>query len=259
MEEKEIIINDLKVNYKIKGEGPVILILHGWGGSSESWIETSKILAKNGLKVICPDFPGFGKTSTPQRVWGLNDYTLWLKNFIEYLNLENFFLLGHSFGGRVAIKFVISYPEKIKSLILCSSAGIKQKWGWKEKIIFLLAFIGNTIFSLRILRKFKDKGRNLFYKLLRNKDYTKTKGTMRETIKKILAQDLLPELSKIKVKTFIVWGQKDNIVPIKYAQILKEKIENSKLEILPELRHSPHLEAPEKLSEVILKFLKETL
>lgn len=257
MQEKRIFVNGLEVNYKIIGQGPTILILHGWGGSSDSWTKVSEILAQKGFKVVCPDFPGFGKSKTPPKIWDLKDYAQWLKNFSDYLNLENFFLLGHSFGGRVAIKFSIFYPEKVKFLILCSSAGIKQKWGLKEKIIFWLALVGNAIFSPKILRRFKDKARNIFYKFLRNRDYAKADGTMKEIMKKIINEDLLPKLSEIKVKTFIIWGQKDNIVPIKHAQIFKEKIENSKLEILPKIRHSPHLESPEKLSQIILNFLKD--
>jgi len=255
IEEKEVFIDGLRINYKIAGSGPAVLILHGWGGSSDSWIKVSEILAKNGFRVICPDFPGFGKSKTPLKIWDLKDYTQWLKDLNDYLKLENFFLLGHSFGGRVAVKFSIFYPEKVKTLILCSPAGIKQKWGLKEKIIFYLALVGNAIFSPKILRRFKDKARNLFYILLRNRDYTKANGTMKETMRKIVNEDLLSELPKIKVKTFIIWGQKDNIVPIKQAFIFKEKIENSKLEILSKIRHSPHLEAPEELSQILIKIL----
>ena len=256
MEERVIFLNDLKTNYKIAGSGPAVLILHGWAGSSDSWTKVLEILSENGFKIICPDFPGFGKSKIPPKAWDLKDYTQWLKDFIEYLKLENFFLLGHSFGGRVAIKFSLFYPEKVKTLILCSSAGIKQKRGLKEKIIFSLALLGNAIFAPQILSRFKDKARHLFYKFLRNRDYTRADGTMKETMKKIIAEDLLPELAKIKVKTFIIWGQKDNIVPIKYAHIFKEKIENSKLEILPRLRHSPHLEAPEEFAKVFLNFFQ---
>ena len=80
---------------------------------------------------------------------------------------------------------------------------------------------------------------------------------MKETIKKVLDEDLLSDLSKIKTKTLIVWGSVDKMVPLKYAHIFKEKIENSRLEIMPKVGHSPHLEDPKKLSEIILKFLKE--
>jgi pimeloyl-ACP methyl ester carboxylesterase len=207
-------------------------------------------------KVICPDFPGFGKTEIPKIPWSLNDFVEWLKEFTEKLNLEEFFLLGHSFGGRVAIKFSISYPERVKKLILVSPAGVKPEWGLKEKIIFQISKIGNAIFSKNHFLRFQDGARNLFYRIARIKDYSKAKGVMKETMKKIVDEDLLPELSKIKNETLIVWGEKDKIIPLKYAFLFKENIKNSKLEILPKIGHSPHLENPEKLIEILISNLK---
>ena len=255
MKEEKILVKEIETNYKIGGKGENLLILHGWNGSSDSWRKIIEILEIK-FRVICPDFPGFGKTKPPKIPWNLDDFVEWLKEFTEKLNLESFFLLGHSFGGRVAIKFSILYPEKVKRLILVSSAGIKQDWGLKEKIIFQISKIGNAIFSKNPLLRFKGGVRNLFYKLAMIKDYSKVKGVMRETMKKIVEEDLLPELPKIQNETFIVWGEKDRIVPLKYAFIFKEKIKNSKLEILPKIGHSPHLEDPEKLAEILFSNLK---
>jgi pimeloyl-ACP methyl ester carboxylesterase len=255
MREEKILIKGLETNYKIGGRGENFLILHGWGGSSDSWRKVIEVLEIK-YKVICPDFPGFGKTQTPQIPWSLNDFVEWLNELVEKLNLENFFLLAHSFGGRVAIKFSISYPEKIKKLILVSSAGIRQEWGLKEKIIFQISKIGNAIFSKNPFFRFKDGARNFFYRIARIKDYSKAKGVMKETMKKIVEEDLLPELSKIQKETLIIWGEKDKITPLKYAFIFKEKIKNSKLEILPKIGHSLHLEDPEKLAEVLILNLK---
>jgi pimeloyl-ACP methyl ester carboxylesterase len=255
MKEEKILVKEIETNYKIGGGGENFLILHGWNGSSDSWRKVIEILEIK-YKVICLDFPGFGKTETPKIPWSLNDFVEWLKEFTQKLNLKEFFLLGHSFGGRVAIKFSISYPEKVKKLILVSSAGIKQEWGLKEKIIFQISKIGNAIFSKNHFLRFKDGTRNLFYRIARVKDYSKAKGMMKETMKKIVEEDLLPELPKIQNETLIIWGEKDKIVPLKYAFIFKEKIKNSKLEILLKIGHSPHLEDPEKLAEILISNLK---
>jgi pimeloyl-ACP methyl ester carboxylesterase len=257
MEEKKISINGLESNYKIAGEGPAVLILHGWGGSSDSWIKVIEILTKQGFKVICPDFPGFGKSKTPLSPWSLENYTDWINEFTKFLNLDKFFLIAHSFGGRIAIKFTVKYPEEIKSLILCASAGIKPTPGLKTRIIFRLARVGNAVFTPKHLTRFKDGARNFFYIFLRHKDYVKANGTMKETIKKVLEEDLLSDLEKIKIKTLLIWGGNDKLVPLKYANIFKEKIENSELEILPKIGHSPHLEVPEKLSYIIINFLRK--
>lgn len=257
MTEKKLLINDLEANYKISGEGQLVLILHGWGGSSVSWLLVQKILTEKGFKVIIPDFPGFGKSTTPQKPWTVDDYVRWFKDFIEEMKIrEPFFLLGHSFGGRVAIKFAVDYQEKIKSLILCSSAGIKPDKNFKIKMFYFFGRVGDYLFSKGPFLKFKDRARDAFYQIIRQKDYLKVKGTMRETIKKILAEDLFGYLAQIKTETLILWGKTDKIVPVKYAYLMKEKISNSKLIILPKIGHSPHLETPEKFTKEILQFIK---
>jgi len=257
MSEKRITVNGLNVNYKIAGEGPAILVLHGWGGASDSWARVQQILAKEGFRIIVPDLPGFGKTPPPPEPWTVGDYTNFFLKFIEKLDSQPFFLLGHSFGGRISVKFASQYPERLKKLILCDSAGAKPKPGFKTRIIYWLARTGNAIFTPKHLIRFKDSVRNLFYMFLRNRDYVKANGVMKETVKKVLWEDLLPDLSKIKTKTLIIWGSADRMVPIKFAHIFKENIKDSRLEIYPKIGHSPHLEVPEKLSETILNFINE--
>lgn len=257
MQEKQVLINNLKINYKIAGQGPAILILHGWGGSSDSWVEVQRVLSEKGYKVIAPDFSGFGKSITPPDPWGIKEYVEITLKFAERLGLDKFVLLGHSFGGRVAIRLAHRRPEKVEKLILCDSAGIKPRPGLKTTIIFILARVGNTILSPKYFARLKDSTRSIFYSFLRKRDYVKANGMMREIIKKVLDEDLLPDLVGIKNKTLIIWGEKDRMVPLKYAYIFKEKIGNSKLEIIPKIGHSPHLENPEKLSNIILKFLTD--
>lgn len=256
MKEEQILIQDIKTNYKIAGSGPAILVLHGWGGSSDSWIEVMKILSAKGYKIICPDLPGFGKSVTPAVPWGIADYVSWLKAFSDALDLTDFYLIAHSFGGQIAVKFTVDYPAKVKKIIFCASAAIRPKPGLKTKMIYRVAKLGNAIFSPKYLVRLKDGARNFLYVFLRNRDYKKANGTMKETIKKVLVDDLLPDLSKIKKETLLIWGSVDKLVPIKNAHIFKEKIENSRLEVLPKTGHSPHLEVPEKLSEIILRFLR---
>jgi pimeloyl-ACP methyl ester carboxylesterase len=256
MTEKKISIGNLDVNYKTAGEGESLLILHGWGGSSDSWLEVQEILSKKGLKVIVPDFPGFGKSKTPPKIWGLKEYSDFIFDFAQTLGLESFFLLGHSFGGRIAVKFTLLHPEKIKKLILCDSAGIKPKPGLKTRMIFMLARMGNAVFTPKILARFKDGARNLFYVFLRNKDYVKARGNMKEVIRNVIGEDLLPELPLLRTGVLLIWGEIDKLVPLKYGRIFREKIPGAKLIVLPKIGHSPHLEAPSDLAGIILNFIQ---
>ena len=80
---------------------------------------------------------------------------------------------------------------------------------------------------------------------------------MRDIIKKVLKEDLLPDLSKIKVKTLLVWGEKDKLVPVEAAHIFNKNIKGSELKIFPNVGHSPHKEIKEEFSQTIINFLKE--
>ena len=250
------IIGGIKIDYQITGEGRVLLLLHGWAleMSKEKYRKLVGELAKK-YKVVALDFPGFGGSSLPPKPWGVREYADLVASFVNALNLRVFGIVGHSFGGRIAIKFAVLYPERLKKLILCASAGIKHPLNFFQKIIFKLAIFGNFLFSKRPFKRFKDVAHNFFYTFLRQKDYAKAKGIMKETLKKVLEEDLRPELSQIKINTLLIWGEKDKAVPIKDAYLMKEHIPQSVLEIIPGASHTPNLEMPEKIADIVGNFL----
>ena len=133
----EITINGFKTNYQVFGSGKPFLLLHGWGSNSERWEKFAGILVEKGFQVIVPDLPGFGKSDQLSHIWTTNDYTNWVEEFIEKLNLTEFYVMGHSFGGALACKFSIKYPQKVKKLFLVSSAAVRKHTNKKE--ILLLA------------------------------------------------------------------------------------------------------------------------
>lgn len=233
----------------------LILILHGWGSSAKKWQPVKKLLEDGGNKVVIPDLPGFGQSVPPARAWGLDDYVIWLKEFCARENLSQFFLLGHSFGGSIAMRFAAKEPQKLKGLILCSAAGLRAKRKVRKTFIKLAAQTGKAIFSLPMLTKFYSICQKIFYeKILRQTDYLRAKGVMRETLKKVVSEDLTPCLSEIKVQTLIIWGRKDKITPLGDAYLMKEKIPNSRLEILENIKHCPYLEDPKLLAQAVVKF-----
>jgi pimeloyl-ACP methyl ester carboxylesterase len=231
-----------------------IVILHGWYSSKERWQKVKEIIEKEGIKAEIPDLPGFKEETKLNNPWDLDNYLNWAEKFIKGKKnsgelTEPFFLLGHSFGGRIAMKFAIKNPEKIKGLILLSAAGIKPK----ENSIANSSLIFKRLSFLpgyNLFRKF-------FYKfILKKTDYIKLEGIMKETFKKVTGEDFSDLLPEIKTKTLILWGEKDNITPLSDAYLMKEKIKNSKLEILKGIGHTPYSENPEILGFKITEFIK---
>ena len=223
-----------------------LIVLHGWQSSKEKWTKVKENLEREGIKVIVPDLPGFKEETKLSQPWNLDNYVEWLRKFSS--NKEKFFLLGHSFGGRIAIKFSIKYPEEIKGLILVSSAGIKPKKRLVSNFVSLKKF--SFLPGYSFLRK-------LFYKfIVKRTDYLYVDGILKETFKKVIERDLTSVLSQIKAKTLILWGQRDKITPISNAYLMKEKINDSRLEIMKGIGHTPYSEDPETLAKKILDFIK---
>ena len=230
-----------------------LFVLPGWEEKISSFDCFVSILRSAGLRIKVVDFPFFYEKTQPNRPYNLDDFVKFALSQIKKKK-KKVIVLGHSFGGRVAIKLAANYPEKIDHLILCNAAGIKRK-SIKRLLFWLLAKIGQLIFSVPPLMLFAPTAKKLLYRLAREKDYFKAKGNLRETFKNIIAEDLTPLLPKIEVKTLIIWGEKDRTTPLKDGQLMNKLIPSSQLVILKGAGHSLQKDQPKKLAKKILKFL----
>ncbi|HEX9721966.1 MAG TPA: alpha/beta hydrolase [Candidatus Paceibacterota bacterium] len=241
--ESKITIDDISINYKIAGIGQLILILHGWGSSVERWAKVQDMLGAKGHRVIVLDLPGFGKTPAPGAVWGVQEYAEFVNRFAQNLGLEKFVLVGHSFGGQIAVQFAVTHPEKTEKLVLVAAAAIRHEPGRKAKVLAAIAGVTprpvKKVVSLTLTRS----------------DYARAQGIMKDIMKKVITQDLSAKLSKIQAPTLIIWGDNDKDTPTEDAHIMHKLIPNSKLEILKGARHRINFEAPDKLAKTIWSWL----
>lgn len=234
--------------------GPAIVVLHGWGSKIERWFPLKTELEKAGFEVFLPHLPGFGQAEPPDQPWGVSDYAQWVKEQLP----ENYFLLGHSFGGRVAIKLVSQNPEGLKGLILINSAGIKTKNAFRRFVFLLLAKTGKLFFIIPPFSFFKNFAQRILYKLAGEKDYYRAKGVMKETFKKVVGEDLKADLKKIKVPTLVLWGEKDTFTSLADGRLMNQLIPNSSLSVFPNIGHDLPFKFPEKVAWSIINFVKES-
>ena len=296
IQEKQIQINNLSINYKTIGNGKIpIVLLHGWGVSSDKYAELIKTLypiLNTQYSILILDLPGFGKSNEPNKNWRLDDYVEFVDEFIKKTNRKGGFelvknilekkleqykqcgnvychtekettkdviLIGHSFGGKIAIKYATKYPERINKLILTGAAGIKHKLTTKQKIFFILAKTGKTVFSLPIINNFQKPIHKIFSKLARSrkKDYYSASSRMKEIMKNILAEEITDHLDKIKNPTLLVWGREDRTTPLSDGKIMNERIEDSKLIIVDNANHSLPYQKPKEFAKIIEEFIKK--
>jgi len=245
----EIIINGVKTSYIEMGKGTPFFILHGWNSGSDRWTKEAEIISEKGFRVIVPDLPGFGQSDSLSKPWRINDYINWFEKFTEELKAEEFYLLGYSFGGALAVKIAVKYPQRVKRLFLVAAAVIREKTTKKSvfakfaKIVKLFYFLPFYGFFRKAVYKF----------IIRKSDYVYTEGIIKETYLNIVKEDISFNLPFVKVPTIIIWGDKDQSTPIKDAHIIESKVKNSKLVLIEGADHLMHKKIPEVLAEKIIE------
>ena len=250
MIEREITVKNLKIHYKVFGEGKPFLILHGWRSGSNRWQKVAEVLAEKYM-VIVPDLPGFGKSQEPESAWSTDNFVEFIhdfKNTVPDLR-DSFYLAGHSFGGTLAAKFSIKYTQRVKKLFLISASCIRLKTPSKK-----LSYNISRIVKIFYFFPFYESFRKFSYKyIIRRSDYLHVSGIMKDIYLKVISDDLSYKLPFLKVPTVILWGPKDDLTPIEHANIIRGKIRDSKLVIIKEADHYLHIKIPEILAEKIIE------
>ena len=235
-----------------------LLCLHGWGGDHHSFDELKIALGDSGMTVLAPDLPGFGDEAEPKEPWTTDDYVVWVAAYIQKNISGSYMLLGHSHGGRIAIKFVNSFQLSAVSfqlpshLFLCAAAGIRHPRHIKRIFGLTLAKAGKSLLQIPGLSALQPVGKKLLYKLVRVHDYEKASPIMQQTLINVSREALRPLLSTINVPTTIFWGEEDRMTPVSDAHIMHKAIAGSQLHIFHNVRHRVHRDRAEDIAEVIL-------
>ena len=233
-------INDLNINYIQYGKGKDIVLLHGWGQN----IEMMEPLGKNleNFKVTILDLPGFGSSEIPKVAYTINDYTEILSEFLKSLNIKKPTLIGHSFGGRIAINYASKYDVD-KLVLFGSPFVVREKTGFKIKLL-------KTLKNIKLLSKLAETMKNH----MGSEDYKAANGIMREILVKTVNTDLTEAASKIKCEALLIWGENDEAVPVSEAKELEKTIKGSALIVLPGT-HYCYLENLERVVSILEYFL----
>jgi pimeloyl-ACP methyl ester carboxylesterase len=235
------VVDGQLVNYEVVGNGKQnLVIMHGWGGSLHNWLSVAREL-KDRYKIVLFDFPGLGGSAHPKSNWDIYKYAEFTNNFISSLGIKRAVFLGHSFGGRVAILLGSKYSQLVEKLILVDAAGMEIK-SIKAKIF-------GSVFALpiSIVKPFMPEA---LRKVFRSKDY-QAAGKMRDIFMNVVNQNLRSELKHIVSPTLIIWGEKDHVLSLKEAKMIKHNIANSHIRIVWGATHWPHDEKFTKFMSVL--------
>lgn len=251
----KIIVDNLALRYRDEGKGPVVVLLHGWGQELTTFDHFAAELSKH-FRVIRLDLPGFGQSQRPDSVWGVLSYVKLVRNLLNKLNIEQpFALIGHSFGGRIAIKGTASGILMAKKLVCIDSAGINSSNSIRNLSFKAVAKAGKWALKLPLFAPLRKPLRRKLYSAAGATDYLDA-GPMREIFLKTIKEDLRDEAKKIRIPTLFIWGEDDTVTPLAEAREMSNRISASVVRVVKEAGHFSYLDQPEKVASLTQEFLQ---
>lgn len=234
----------MKINYKIIGEGDLVVLLHGWGQNIQMMEPLVKGLKNK--KVLILDLPGFGESDEPDNVWSIEDYADFINKFVNKLGYEKCSIIGHSFGGKIGLIYASKYNTE--KLILFGSPYKKEITEITFKVKMLKAM--KKIIPSKKLIEFAKKH-------MGSTDYKNASTKMRDILTAHVNNDITEEVKKIKCPTLIIWGENDTTVDKGNAYELEKLIKDAGVIILPGT-HYAYLENINQVNKIIENFLGGT-
>lgn len=258
-------VNGLHIEYLEGGNGDTLLLIHGFTGDKDNWTRIGKHLTPH-FRLIAIDLPGFGDSSqAPDGDYTISTQAKRLKSITAALNLKSFHLGGGSMGGCIAGIYASYYPEDLKSLLLIAPLGInsaepsifdQQIEGGKPNI-FLVSNISEydqLLDHLFVERPFipMPLKRGLAETAIKNKPLYS--AIFEQVYKPTDVPPLEEVLNQLSVRTQIMWGSQDKILHVSGAEILRELLPESTIEIIGDMGHNPMIENPKETADRYLEF-----
>ncbi len=248
-------LENLQIHYKISGSGEPIILLHGWGRDAGYFSKLAEYLTQK-FTVYAVDLPGFGLSTSPDAIWGSAEYAQFVESFIKELQINQPILLGHSFGGKVAINLAASRQVGVKQLILIGSSGILLPKSLKVRGRIYFFKLLKFLVKLPIIKNIFAARMELYRKKYGSKDYQSASGIMRAILVKTVNENVVKLLPRIKIPVLLLWGDGDQETPLAAGQILHEAMVNSQLKIISGSGHFPFLDNWEKVKVELEDFLR---
>jgi pimeloyl-ACP methyl ester carboxylesterase len=259
------------------GEGPPILLIHGYGDTADGWRRVVPGLLKD-HRVVAIDMPPFGRSSAPPKGKLLDFYGEFFPRLLDELALDRTTVIGHSLGGAVALRLAIENPDRVERLGLVAPAGLGSAppWWWHALTARAL-WDGALSIPSPLTTPLVRRGLRAFLQLRlvdnpRNLDeeishLVQMHGTGRD-LKLLLAAghacvdsytgELLEKSLALDIPLWMLWGRGDGLVPSVHARAFERAHPDAKVHVLDDCGHYPHFELPARFNTLLRRWLDAT-
>ncbi|OAN46347.1 alpha/beta hydrolase [Chloroflexus islandicus] len=273
--ERQITVDGFRLRVLSAGQGPAVLLLHGFVVSADDWIPTIQTLAAAGYHAIAPDALGFGASDKPGgSVYTLRRYADLNAGVLTAFGVAQAAVVGHSMGGKHALATTILHPQRVERLVIADSEGFMQLPLFMRKG-GSLPFLGEAITALssfpfvvkmQLRAAFANPDRYITPELVARGQKTLSDPAIRRTMvslsrfydaNDLRGSGLWPRLTEITQPTLIIWGKEDHLFPVSCAYEAQRALPRARLEIIPNCGHFPMIEAADRFHQLVLEFLQE--
>lgn len=246
--------DNIRLNYTVSGEGRAVILMHGWGCDLSIFASTAALLSEH-FRVYSIDFPGFGQSDEPTSVWGIEDYTRAFEHFVREAAIDEPILIGHSFGGRVAILF--ASRNKTHKVILVDAAGVRPRHSLSYYIKVYSYKTMKRVLPIVLGKASAERIIDSYRKKSGSSDYNNATPMMRAILSKVVNEDLCKVMPQIKAPTLLIWGENDTATPLADAKIMCKLIKDSGLVVVQGAGHFSFLDNFGLYATVLDNFLHE--
>jgi pimeloyl-ACP methyl ester carboxylesterase len=264
--------------YRMCGSGPALLLLHGIGDSSASWVPLMRPLAER-YTVIAPDLLGHGESAKPRADYSVAAYANGMRDLLDVLGFDQATVVGHSLGGGVAAQLTYQHPTRVQRLVLVSSGGVSREVSpflrlastpLADVLLPLLKLPPVRLGAMGGVELLRRSGTAIgrdaeeLSRVLDALPDVATRGAFSRTLRSVvdwrgqvvtmLDRSYLAEAMPV----LLIWGAHDAVIPVAHAQIAHELMPGSQLEVFADAGHFPHHQDPERFVELLNAFIATT-
>jgi pimeloyl-ACP methyl ester carboxylesterase len=268
-------VQDRWMNVLDYGEGPPLIFIHGLSGCWQNWLENIPYFARD-HRIIAMDLPGFGESEMPVEPISIKGYGATMDELMTELGIDTAQIVGNSMGGFIGAELAIQYPARVERLVLVAAAGLsveyirtQRKHGIRhqaENIVFFnLGWIASRSHTVAARRRLRSALLLLVAahpgKLPPALTIEQVKGSGKpgfsDALEAMFHYPLRDRLEKIGCPTFIVWGDKDRLVPVRDAAVFEKLIPDARAVIYKDTGHVTMMERPARFNRDVHAFLHE--
>lgn len=236
-------IRNININYIQYGSGSDVVLLHGWGQNIAMMKPIGDRLQKN-HRITILDFPGFGESEEPKTALTVYDYCEILEELLKKLKVKKPVIMGHSFGGRIAI--IYASRNEVEKVVLFGSPCIRKEVKPSLKLRML-----KSLKKIPGINKLEGFAKNH----MGSRDYKNASEIMKKILVNVVNEDLSECAKKINVPTLLIWGDRDTEAPVEDAKELEKIIPDAGLIVLPNSTHYAYLENLPQVINILNNFL----